>query len=89
MSSIGVVNEVGYFRERIRGRDLEVDYVVRSGKKELAIEVTSAETHPRSGLEHFKSKRKAATIVLVGPGDIPVEEFLKSDPETSLKRWRD
>ncbi|WP_018461878.1 ATP-binding protein [Thermus oshimai] len=64
--------EVFYWRER----NLEVDFVVRKGRRLLALEVKSG--RPReafSGLEAFR-KAFGAEVLVVGTGGIPFEEFL-------------
>lgn len=65
--------ELFYWRER----NHEVDFVVRSGKRLLAIEVKSGRTpraHP--GLDAFAAAFHPTRSLLVGLGGIEVEEFL-------------
>lgn len=66
--------EVFYWRER----GLEVDYVVRRARTVVAFEVKSGwskGTHP--GLDAFKRVFPSVRALLIGPGGIPLEEFLE------------
>ncbi|MFV1980169.1 MAG: ATP-binding protein [Rhodothermia bacterium] len=65
--------ELFYWRDRNR----EVDFVARSGRRLLAIEVkSSARRNTLSGLEAFAAAFKPDRTLLVGPEGVPVEEFL-------------
>jgi hypothetical protein len=70
-----------YFRERVRGRDLEVDFVVTRGDAVVALEVTTAESHSRAGIEAFKQQVPSARTIIVGPGGIPLADFLSTNPQ--------
>jgi len=72
---------VSYFRERVRGRDLEVDFVITRGDTVVALEVTTAESHSRAGIEAFKQQVPSAHAITVGPGGIPLADFLSTHPE--------
>ena len=72
---------LSYFRERVRGRDLEVDLVVTRGDTVFALEVTTAESHSRAGLEAFKQQVPSAHTITVGQGGIPLADSLSSHPE--------
>jgi hypothetical protein len=66
--------EVFYWRERNR----EVDFVVRAGRKVVAIEVKSGRSrgaHP--GLEAFAASFKPTRVLLVGGDGIPIDDFLR------------
>jgi len=76
--------KVNYFRERVRGRDLEVDFVITRGDQILALEVTTAESHSREGLEAFKERVPNALSIIVGPGGIPLVDFLSTPPDQFL-----
>jgi predicted AAA+ superfamily ATPase len=65
--------EVFYWRER----NQEVDFVVRAGRRVVAVEVKSGrrrDTHP--GLAAFAAAFKTTRQLLVGGDGIPVEDFL-------------
>jgi hypothetical protein len=64
----------------VRGRDLEVDFVVVRGEQVFALEVTTAESHSRAGLAAFEARIPAARTITSGPGGIPLEEFLATSP---------
>ena len=72
---------VSYFRERVRGRDLEVDFVITRGDTVVALEVTTAESHSRAGIEAFKQQVPSAQAITVGPGGIPLADFLSTHPQ--------
>jgi hypothetical protein len=67
---------LSYFREKVRGKDLEVDFVVRSGDKIWALEITQSKSHSWDGLNYFQSKSPKSEIMLIGPGGISIEDFL-------------
>ena len=72
-ASIGGACELFYWRERNR----EVDFVVRRGKKLLAIEVKSGRTTTSfPGMESFAKFFKPDRLLIVGTGGISLERFL-------------
>lgn len=72
-ASVGGVCELFYWRERNR----EVDFVVRRGKKLVAIEVKSGRTTSSlPGMESFAKLFKPDRLLIVGPGGISLERFL-------------
>lgn len=71
----GLPWEVLYWREG----DLEVDFVVKSPRRLLAIEVKSSRPRPASGLAAFCSRWPEAKPLVVGQGGIPLEEFFSAD----------
>ncbi len=65
--------EVFYWRER----NQEVDFVVRAGRRLVAIEVKSGRRRDtRPGLAAFAAAFKTTRTLLVGGDGIPLEEFL-------------
>ena len=65
--------EVGYWRDG----NLEVDFVVRRGKKITAVEVKSGRMRARPpGLQAFHDAHRPDRSLLVGVGGIPLGEFL-------------
>ena len=72
---------VYYWRTKVRGLDVEVDYVTVRGAQVVAIEVKSGATiGSLDGLGAFRSAFGAsATTQLVGTGGVPVEEFLSQE----------
>jgi hypothetical protein len=74
--------ELYYWRQ---GPD-EVDFVVRSADKVLAIEVKSGRPHKSTrGMEAFRAFQPDAKTLLVGPGGIPLETFLEADIRTWIE----
>ncbi len=72
-TAAGTRVEVFYWRERSR----EVDFVLRSGKRLAAIEVTSRRRKDAlPGLEAFSRAFKPDRLLLVGGDGIPLEDFL-------------
>jgi predicted AAA+ superfamily ATPase len=72
-SAAGSSIEVLYWREGAQ----EVDFVLRRGERIVAIEVKSG--WPRDnlpGLEAFTRRFAPTRVLLVGPGGIPVDQFL-------------
>lgn len=66
--------ELFYWRDRNR----EVDFVIRSGSRLVAIEVKSGRRpNALSGLAAFSEAFEPRRALLVGNGGIPVEEFLR------------
>jgi predicted AAA+ superfamily ATPase len=67
-----------------RGRNQEVDFVLRSGRALVAIEVKSGRAPTAlSGLSAFRSAFKATRTLLIGRDGTPLDEFLLSPVE----RW--
>ena len=72
-ASVGGVCELFYWRERNR----EVDFVVRRGRKLVAIEVKSGRTTSSlPGMESFAKLFKPDRLLIVGPSGISLERFL-------------
>ena len=72
-ASVGGTCELFYWRERNR----EVDFVVRRGRKLLAIEVKSGRTTTSlPGMEAFVDSFKPDRLLIVGTGGISLERFL-------------
>ena len=72
-SASGTKVEVSYWREANR----EVDFVLRAGKRVVAIEVKSGRKRETPhGLEAFSKAFRPYRSLLVGGQGIPVEEFL-------------
>lgn len=72
-ASVGGVCELFYWRERNR----EVDFVVRRGRKLVAIEVKSGRTTTsQPGMEAFAKLFNPDRLLIVGPGGISLERFL-------------
>jgi hypothetical protein len=70
--------ELYYWRER----DLEVDFVVRFGRRVTAIEVRSGRARrAHAGLAAFSAAFDPDRKILVGGDGIPWEEFLRRPPE--------
>ncbi|MHB8483841.1 MAG: ATP-binding protein [Nitrospiria bacterium] len=74
-SAMGTKIEVFYWRDRGK----EVDFVLRSGKTVVAIEVKSGlKKENLPGMESFLHQFKTAKALLVGEQGIPLEDFLSS-----------
>ena len=72
-ASVGGECELFYWRERNR----EVDFVVKRGRKLLAIEVKSGRTTTSlPGMEAFANSFKPDHLLIVGTGGISLERFL-------------
>ena len=81
-ASVGGECELFYWRERNR----EVDFVVKRGRKLLAIEVKSGRTTTSlPGMESFAKSFKPARLLIVGTGGISLERFLSK----SVGYWID
>ena len=76
----GVSYEISWWRE---GR-YEVDFVVRSGRRVTALEVKSGREAARAGLDAFVATHRKARTFLIGPGGMPLSEFLSADPAEVL-----
>lgn len=76
--SRGTTVEIFYWRE---GK-WEVDFVLKKGKKTVAIEVKSArQKGSLPGMENFSKKYHPFRKILVGTDGIPLEKFLSLDVE--------
>ena len=65
------------------GRNHEVDFVLRSGKKLVAIEVKSGRRRDNlPGLAQFRREFDVSRALLVGADGIPIEEFLAKPLDT-------
>ena len=72
-ASVGGACELFYWRERNR----EVDFVVKRGRKLVAIEVKSGRTTTTlPGMESFAKSFKPDRLLIVGTGGISLERFL-------------
>jgi predicted AAA+ superfamily ATPase len=72
--------ELFYWRERNR----EVDFVLRSGRTVVGVEVKSGRPPAaHSGLAEFAAAFRPARVLIVGSGGIPLGEFLAEPAE----RW--
>lgn len=79
-TTAGTGAEVFYWRERSR----EVDFILRHGKKVMAIEVKSGRSRDLlPGMEEFSRTFKPQKKLLVGGNGIPVEDFL----QTPALKW--
>lgn len=73
--------QVSYWRDRGH----EVDFVLSDGTNVVALEVKSGRQRGvLPGLERFRRAYPSARSLLVGPGGIPLEEFLSRATETWL-----
>ena len=84
LANAGAVGECELFYWRDRGQ--EVDFVVRSGSRLIAIEVKSGrapQSHP--GTEAFAAAFKVRRTLLVGDDGISVEDFLSRPVADWLK----
>lgn len=71
----GTQVELFYWREG----DQEVDFVLKQGKKLVAIEVKSGkESLNRSGIDLFAARFKPSRILLVGEKGISIKDFFKT-----------
>ena len=70
--------DVFYWREASK----EVDFVLRRGKKVVALEVKSGRHRGSlSGMAAFNKAFGKTRSLLIGSGGIPFEEFLRIPPE--------
>lgn len=73
--------EVFYWRDG----NYEVDFVLRRGRRVVAIEVKSGRAKgTRSGLDRFRSAFGPNRVLLVGADGIALEEFLSTPPKVWL-----
>ena len=61
-------------------RGQEVDFVIESGNRTVAIEVKSGKDSYNSGLSAFDSAYHPKAIYTIGTDGIPIEEFLRTNP---------
>ena len=66
-----------YWREG----NYEVDFVLEKGDKVIALEVKSGVKAENAGMKIFAEKFHPESVMLVGTGGIPYEEFLKINPK--------
>ncbi len=72
-SAAGTTVEVFYWRDRNR----EVDFVLRAGRRVVAVEVrTGRKKETLSGLAEFSKAFRPHRVLLVGPQGVPIEDFL-------------
>ena len=64
----------------------EVDLVLTSKTKTLALEVTTSEEHHLRGLDAFQKAYPSASVALIGPRGISVEDVLTSTAQDLLAR---
>ena len=73
-TSVGTDIEISYWRDR----NMEVDYVLRKGRRLCAIEVKSGRRREAlPGLEAFTQAYPSARPLLVGTGGLPLASFLE------------
>jgi hypothetical protein len=81
-TSFGAGIEIYYWRDR----DKEVDFVLKQGRKLLALEVKSGLFKGKhSGLSAFVQQFPKARTLLVGEAGVPIEEFLSRSASEWLK----
>jgi len=69
-----------YWRDRRGGRDLEVDYVLKTPQGLTAIEVKSGDHGGSlSGLAAFTSAHPGSRAIVVGAGGMSLEEFFENE----------
>jgi predicted AAA+ superfamily ATPase len=73
--------DVRYWRDG----DAEVDYVVQSGERSVALEVKSGRPRPVTGLASFRKAAPGARALIVGSGGIPLDDFLATEPTAWLE----
>jgi len=73
--------QVSYFRQKVRGKDLEVDFVIHRPNQLWGIEVSTSKVHSLQGLEYFSSRHTGVKPVYIGADRI--EEVL-SEPAVNL-----
>lgn len=77
----GLPYQVDYWRER----DDEVDYVVSTGRRVLALEVKSGRPGRLAGLAAFKARYPRCQCLVVGGNGMTLEEFFTADPRDLLR----
>jgi predicted AAA+ superfamily ATPase len=68
--------EVYYWRHR----NEEVDFVIKKGKKIIALEVKSGNTKATSGMRAFKNKFNPYKVLLIGTKGFLWQDFLRINP---------
>jgi len=58
----------------------EVDFVIQKKGILIGLEVSSGESHKRSGMKAFQDRYRPNRILLIGKSGIPWEEFLQINP---------
>jgi predicted AAA+ superfamily ATPase len=72
-----------YWRER----EDEVDFIIDSDSKLIAIEVKSGRRTDNEGLSEFKKRFNPDYSLVVGSGGVPLEEFLTWDLGKLIDDW--
>jgi predicted AAA+ superfamily ATPase len=68
--------ELFYWREG----NYEVDYLLKKGRRVIAIEIKSGRKRTvLNGLKEFQKRYKTDRSLVIGPSDMPLEEFLSKD----------
>lgn len=75
---------MGYNLHYWRDGNDEIDFILEGKGKVIAIEVKTAASQPKQGMEKFRNKYAPYRVLLVGRSGIPVEEFLMVDVESLL-----
>jgi predicted AAA+ superfamily ATPase len=81
----GLVNGRCGSLEYWRHSNSEVDYVIRSDRKVLAVEVASGREHNRRGVRAFSKRFPDAAAMILGEGGLPLETALLSGPQALLE----
>ena len=63
-----------------RDRNDEVDFILQKNGKVIGLEVSSGETHKRSGMNAFQKSFHPHRILLIGKTGMPLQEFLSMNP---------
>ena len=63
-----------------RDRDNEVDFIIQDGEAVVGIEVKSGKRGKNSGMFEFSKQFHPKSMIVVGTGGMPLEEFLRIDP---------
>jgi len=58
----------------------EVDFVIQKKEILIGLEVSSGDSHKRSGMKAFQERYQPARVLLIGKSGIPWEEFLQFNP---------
>ena len=92
MKALGVyllnnAEEYDYKMYYWRERDDEVDFIIDSDSKLIAIEVKSGRRTDNEGLSEFKKRFNPDYSLVVGSGGVPLEEFLSWDLGRIIDDW--